>query len=240
MPSIQPTREGVRRKAKRVITDTWQSQANLACFLVLLVLVSFVLPVLGFADTRSNLYPDVAFTLMLVSGIAIAWGRPILFATSCLVALASVVARMADFYTPSPTRQLMADGLSIAAIVVIALALLLQVFGPGPIGSFKIQGAIAVYLLAGSAYAHGYHIVAVLRPGSFAGIASVASVNEWVYYSFSTLTTVGYGDITAVRPVARLLSIGEALTGQLYLAVLIARLVALEVISWQDARAGNA
>ncbi len=52
-----------------------------------------------------------------------------------------------------------------------------------------------------------------------------------------TLSTVGYGDITAVRPTARILSVGEALTGQLYLAVLIARLVAMEVIAWQESRA---
>ena len=57
---------------------------------------------------------------------------------------------------------------------------------------------------------------------------------DWAYYSYITLSTVGYGDITPVRPIARALSMGEALTGQLYLAVLIARLVAMEVITWQS------
>ncbi len=56
----------------------------------------------------------------------------------------------------------------------------------------------------------------------------------WAYYSYITLSTVGYGDITPVRPIARALSMGEALAGQLYLAVLIARLVAMEVITWQS------
>ena len=51
----------------------------------------------------------------------------------------------------------------------------------------------------------------------------MTNVSDFAYYSFVTLTTVGYGDITAVRPIARTLSIGEALAGQLYLAVLIAR-----------------
>ena len=59
-------------------------------------------------------------------------------------------------------------------------------------------------------------------------------MQDWAYYSFVTLTTLGYGDITPVRPIARNLAITEALTGQLYLAVMLARLVAMEVISWQE------
>jgi hypothetical protein len=58
-------------------------------------------------------------------------------------------------------------------------------------------------------------------------------VEEWFYYSFVTLTTLGYGDITPLSRVARSLAIGEALTGQLYLAVLIARLIGLEMLSHQ-------
>lgn len=50
-----------------------------------------------------------------------------------------------------------------------------------------------------------------------------------VYYSLVTLTTMGYGDITPVHPVARSLATAEALTGQLHLAILISRLVALEL-----------
>lgn len=52
---------------------------------------------------------------------------------------------------------------------------------------------------------------------------------QWSYFSFITLTTTGYGDITPVHPVARLLVMLEALTGQLYLAITLARLVSLKV-----------
>ncbi len=65
----------VRAKAKRVIADTWQSQANLSLFLVLLVLFAFVLPVVGFERHKVGLDADVAFTLLLISGVAIAWVR---------------------------------------------------------------------------------------------------------------------------------------------------------------------
>ena len=52
-----------------------------------------------------------------------------------------------------------------------------------------------------------------------------------LYYSFVTLTTVGYGDITPVHPMARSLAMAEALVGQLYPAILIARLVSLQIMS---------
>jgi hypothetical protein len=64
-------------------------------------------------------------------------------------------------------------------------------------------------------------------------VGSFFTLVEWYYYSFATLTTLGYGDIVPIKPVSRSLAIGEALTGQLYLTVLIARLVSLEVMSWQ-------
>jgi voltage-gated potassium channel Kch len=54
-------------------------------------------------------------------------------------------------------------------------------------------------------------------------------VSEWYYYSYVTLTTLGYGEITSVTQVSRALAVGEALTGQLYLAVLIARLIGMEI-----------
>jgi len=52
---------------------------------------------------------------------------------------------------------------------------------------------------------------------------------NWLYFSYATLSTVGYGDIVAVHPIARSLAVMEALVGQLYPAILIARLVSQEV-----------
>ena len=56
-------------------------------------------------------------------------------------------------------------------------------------------------------------------------------MQSFAYFSFVTLTTVGYGDITPVHPVARMLAVGEALVGQLYPAILIGRLVSLQISS---------
>ncbi len=234
-PEELKTRKVVREKARALIAQSWQSQANLAFFLGLLVALGFVLPALGFGKNDEILYSDFCFSLLLISGVAIAWGHPWLFGFAAFVGSATLAVRWMAFFTPTLALQLWSGAWSVAIILVIALVLLAQVFRAGPVTSYRLQGAIAVYLLFGVGWAHAYHLTGLLHPGSFNTPAGeIPSVLDWVYFSFVTLTTVGYGDITPVRPIARTLAMGEALTGQLYLAVLIARLVAMEVVSWQS------
>jgi len=228
-------RQAVRNKAKGLITETWQSQANLSLFLLLEVLIAFILPSLGFGKKDIQLYSDIGFTILLISGVAIAWGQWKLFVPTSLVAGAAMIVRWFEWYHHTQRMLLWSDWTTLVAVAMIALVLLSQIFRPGRMSHLRIQGAIAVYLLFGVIWAHAYHIVAILQPGSFHGpIEELTNLSGWAYYSYVTLTTVGYGDITPVSQVARTLSIAEALTGQLYLAVLIARLVAMEIVFWQQ------
>jgi len=104
-----------------------------------------------------------------------------------------------------------------------------------------ILGAICAYLLLGMVWAMAFSLIEVLAPGSFlhGGQPLVATFPEarqpalprFIYYSFVTLTTLGYGDITPGSSPAAAFSSLEAVTGQLYIAVLIARLVALHIVS---------
>ncbi len=240
-PAKPPKREDVRKRARALILETWQSQANLSIFLVLIVLVGFVLPSLGLGKDDIKLYSDLVFSLLLISGVAIAWGRPRLLLLAGFVGSVALAVRWMAFFTPTYVLQLWALGWSLAAVVVIALVLLSQVlFREGPVTSSRIQGAIAVYLLFGVGWAHAYHIAELVHPGSFNSPGgTLSSVTDFAYFSFVTLSTVGYGDITPVRPIARTLAMGEALAGQLYLAVLIARLVAMEVVAWQSKTSQN-
>jgi hypothetical protein len=83
-------------------------------------------------------------------------------------------------------------------------------------------------------WSFAYHLIALQFSGAFSLAASLkpeagSLQAKLTYFSFVTLTTVGYGDITAVHPIARPLVVLEALTGQLFPAILIARLVSLEI-----------
>lgn len=104
----------------------------------------------------------------------------------------------------------------------------------------SIYASLCAYLLLGIIWALAYSLIDVMQPGAFT-FALASDPGSWrmqfgggnsgyaLYYSFVTLTTLGYGDIAPVIMPARMLATLEAVTGQIYLAVLVARLVALQI-----------
>jgi hypothetical protein len=88
-----------------------------------------------------------------------------------------------------------------------------------------VLGAVCVYILIGMLWAFGYAAVGTLGSDSFFSEISRATVADYLYFSFVTLTTVGYGDLTAAGGLGRALAVLEALIGQLYLVTVIALLV---------------
>ena len=111
------------------------------------------------------------------------------------------------------------------------------------VGMGKILGAISAYLLLGLVWALIYGALELSSPGSFRlgmGLAAESeiahSVPHWadldnfIYFSLVTLSTLGYGDIVAVTRAARSLSAVEAIVGQLYLTILLARLIGLQIL----------
>jgi Ion channel len=96
----------------------------------------------------------------------------------------------------------------------------------------RILGAVALYVLIAGVWAEAYEMISLYVPAAFTGAGGVEEMKDrstWVYFSFVTLTTVGYGDITPVAHAARSLAIMEALIGQLYPAIVLARLISLSV-----------
>jgi hypothetical protein len=220
----------LQAKIRDLLTCGWQSQANLSFFLFLLVVVAFVLPAMGIEKSNLPIYADIAFSVALVVGAAIAWQNRTLFTLTSVVSIVAIAVRWATLWTRTNPVMLWRASTGLAAILMITVVLFWQVFRSGPVTAMRVQGALAAYLCLGFAWAHAYHIAALLDPGSFNAAGSdVSSVTSWVNYSFGMLTTVGYQGILPVRPVAHTLGSGEAVTGQLYLAVLVARLVSMQV-----------
>ena len=219
-----------RPKARDLIAETWQSQANLSLFLILLVITVFVLPTLEIRRTHIGLYGNLVFPLVLLTGTAIAWGRRWLFTLAVSFAIPALIARWIAWVVPTPSGHAVSEFLSLLSVLTIVFVVLAQVFRDGPINAVRVQGAVAAYLLLGVAYAYGYQIDVHFNPVAVGGTqGNATSMFDWIYFSFCTLSTVGYGDIVPASRFSRSLAIGEAITGQLYLAILIARLVALQV-----------
>src|SRR5215471_3725179 len=103
----------VRKKATRIIKDSWQTQANLSFFLILQVLIAFVLPTLGVGRDDLRIYADVGFSIMLVSGIALAWGWPKLFWFVAPIGLITLVVRWVNWWQGTIRTQLLSDWASI-------------------------------------------------------------------------------------------------------------------------------
>jgi len=117
---------------------------------------------------------------------------------------------------------------------VIFMVYKTSVFAKGRITADRTAGAIAVYLLLGLLWALAYGVLSATDPQSFKGLEAFnlekpGAQPDFIYFSFVTLTTLGYGDISPVSSVAKTLAWFEAVVGQLFLAVTIARLVSLEI-----------
>ncbi len=217
----------IHHRARRLVKDTWQAQANLSFFLAVLVSFVFVLPLTPLVEDHFRFYMDFAYSILLISGIAIGWGLGWLFYLSAVVGVAGLAVRWLCWLLPALGS--LREALTFAALLLLIVVLLARVFSKEQVSGSRIQGAISVYLMLGLGWAHAYGILSRHHPHAFAAAAAPATPAAWTYFSFTTLTTLGYGDIVPVAPVARTLAMGEAFTGQLYLAVLVARLVALQV-----------
>jgi hypothetical protein len=107
------------------------------------------------------------------------------------------------------------------------------VYAPGRITFHRLQGAIVIYLSLATIFAAAYGLIWELNPGAFANLVAPAGgpeeVGNMLYFSLTTLTTTGYGDIVPVDPFARSLANLESVLGPFYLAITVARLVTMEL-----------
>jgi Ion channel len=138
-----------------------------------------------------------------------------------------------EFIVPSVfTAQLTHSG-TIVGSIVVGLVVGRAVLAPGPITAHRVLGAIVLYLNFGLIAAAIYRVIWDFHPAAFHGITPDATpaqaTGALIYYSFVTLTTVGYGDITPANAFARGIANLEAIVGQLYPATTLARFVTLEL-----------
>lgn len=100
--------------------------------------------------------------------------------------------------------------------------------------SALISGAVSIYLLAGIIWAIVFHALESIYPGSFSVSGSTVA-GDLYYFSFVTLTTLGYGDVSPITAFARSVAVFEAVFGQIFLVVLLGRLVSLQITHFTSA-----
>jgi hypothetical protein len=203
-------------------------RSGMLALLLLLVAMVFVVPVLSLDAGVELVAIDIMMTLILTIGIlAVADHRGIAVLLVALTIVALGV-RWAASLVPSPMLPLMREGATLISLLTLAIAIGISVFGRGRAAADRLIGAVVLYLLIGIVWAVAYAILDGLSPEAFTGGRGAGfAMQHWVYFSFVTLTTVGYGDIVPAARAAQSMAMLEALVGQLYPAVILARLVSL-------------
>jgi hypothetical protein len=216
---------------------------SMTLILGLLVFYMFILVPLGELGLVLRPGLNVGFLVVLAVAVLGFVRLSSLARLFVVVALALAVTNILDAVVPSAQLQI-ADALfSLIAAGLLGTLLLQRTLRRGEINVHRYQGAFATFLLLGVMFAQGFELVAMVEPGAFQVLGAPATYDTMLprllYYSFTTLTTLGYGDITPTHPYARSLAVLESLVGVIYPAVLIARLVSLDVIDEQEARRGK-
>jgi hypothetical protein len=223
---------------KRLIqinTEFWTQDRSLTALLLYLVVNIFVLLPFSSEGLWELVVNDVAFSLILISGVFAVSPRYSIKVLMVVSALGAFLLRWLVLVQPTLGLRL-ADLLStIFFLLLLALIVLRQVFKEGHITLYRIMGAVAVYLIVGLAFANVYQFIFLIRDGAFAFSSGFADsevfFSRFLYFSFVTLTTLGYGDITPLHPAAKSLVMLQGIVGMLFPAIMITRLVGLEIES---------
>ena len=145
------------------------------------------------------------------------------------------IANIAGYFIPGQEADLIAGAISLLFLIWVIVMLFTNIFSRSIVNQRTIMAAVCLYALMGLAFGFIYLLIDYTTPHSFhletpsTSFGTDAFLDRFFYYSFTTMTTLGFGDITPVSPPARYFSALEALIAQLYTTILVARLVGLHL-----------
>ncbi len=215
-----------------------QGELGFLPVLVASVLMFLVSPVLADSDAGLVALILLAFGVLLgalhAAGVR---GRPVMLAVGLaafawLIVTVQVTTGVAVFLAP---RAVIFNGFWIVA----PISVLARVLRDRRVTMNTVYGAVTAYFLLALFWGFLYDTIEEIEAGSFAfsGEPQEGHTDEFLYFSLVTQTTLGFGDITPIKAIPRTLAAIQAVIGQVYLVVLVARLVALQVTHARDADA---
>ena len=202
-------------------------------FLLLSLAALVVATPLGRSSPVARLVLDVLTSTVFLVAIWAVFRRHRARAAALLFGVPTLVGLWTGYLIPGVPRFPLAIGFHSVAAIFFSLstgAIIRGLFNDRAITADSIYGAFCGYLMAGLVFGNLYSLVELTQPGSFLGDAlKDRNTNDHhfllSYFSFLTLTTVGYGDIVPASDTARGLAVIEAIFGQFYIAVLVAELI---------------
>ncbi len=221
------TKDSLKPAARRTTFHRVSTVELLVALALLFLFFPFVEEVKG-----GDIIVSILFSLVLLSAVLAVADRKGIFFIALVLAVPAIVGRWISHFRPDlvPPPVFLVGGLALIAFVVANL--LRFILRAPSVNTEVLCASISAYLMLGLLWTVAYWLVAQVNPSAFAFSTAGATKQTMAgfdafYFSFITLSTVGYGDITPVSRIARWLAAMEAMTGLLYVTVLIARLVSL-------------
>lgn len=227
--------QSLGKELHRVLEDRAEAKEPSPIFHVILALLFLMLllrPAVGLTVVGVRLGVFLWVAIFVGSLLAVRH-RKALFGFGVLLMVPTIVLRVLGPF--STNWEVWRAGFAIAAFLFIAAVFLFRVLSHPRITGASVSGALCVYFILGVVWAIAYGAIERLAPGSFSGLDQGGALSEqFVYFSYVTLTTLGYGDITPVHPGAMTLATVEAVAGQIFLVGLVAYLVGRTVADAGD------
>lgn len=172
---------------------------------------------------------EIFLLLIFLSAVYAVSQKRITLIIALLLVLLMEILQLFSYLKDSPALDTLSNILGGILLAYTAAVILFHLFREDRITGDMIMGAICAYFLMGLIWAFLYSTLEFFQPGSFQMPQGTVNQATFTYYSYVTLTTLGYGEITPISTPARSFALLEAMMGQLYLAVLIARLVGIHI-----------
>jgi len=213
------------------MSNFWSGDLGLTLVTISLAALIFIIYPLQVAGLPGRFFFDLIMLVLMISGaLTVRQGRLTTVFMIVIVVMGAVVLWFSWFTSTLFTHKL-ASFFSVVTSLLYVRIVLHIMFRSGQVTWSRLQGGVCAYLLIGLAWASAYELIELFYSHSFHFVSPPADMNQLtsklVYFSFATLTTVGFGDVTPLHPAARSLAIGEAIVGQLLPAILIATLVSM-------------
>jgi hypothetical protein len=191
--------------------------------------------------THGTLIEAVLLTVVLASAVLVVGAGRIALGIALGLAVPTILGRWVILYWPDVLAPEVVLVLALALVTFVMVHLLRFVLKAPRVNAEVLCAGISNYLLIGFMWTIAYMLVARLVPNSFVfsvgpNFADSLDAFHAFYFSFVTLSTIGFGDIIPVSPAARMLSVVEATAGMFYVTVFIARLVALYSVEGRKGR----
>lgn len=206
-----------------------EHQKNFSWLFFALIVFMVGVPV---ADELELLSPRIIDALLtswvLIVGVWSLRGFGKYFVAAIILAATGVILNSISTLVESNLVVLAASVATAGFVLLAVRCIFVQVASVRSVDLNRLVGAISLYLLLGILWTIAYSTVELIDPGSISNLSAESAggqLSELIYFSFVTMTTLGYGDIVPVSPIARSLAYIQAVFGQFYVAILVAGLV---------------